>query len=89
MKIFNFTKRTETESPLTIATAYEQNAFEDMLKRVVKEALQEMYSKTIDEEHPSGLPFGTWAISIVHAVGGMRSEYEALQKQLNPHSKKE
>lgn len=81
MKIFNFTKRTETESPLTIATAYEQNAFEDMLKRVVKEAMRELYAPTSDDKHPSGMTFTQWAISATHSIGAMRSEYDALAKR--------
>ena len=74
------------ESPIKIATAYEQPAFEEILRRIVREELAELFAPAVKETseqakaHPSGMPFGNWAASIVHAVGGMRSEYEALQK---------
>lgn len=74
------------ESPIKIAAAYEQPAFEGMLRRIVREELAGLFAPAVKETseqakaHPSGMPFGNWAASIVHAVGGMRSEYEALQK---------
>ncbi len=83
MKIFNlFKKQTPAESPLKIATAYESYAFEDMIKRTVKEAMRELYApKTDDDKHPSGMSFTQWAISATHSIGAMRSEYDALAKR--------
>lgn len=70
------------ESPLKIATAYEQHAFEDLLRRIVRDEIRAFFNPEKDNaSHPSGMPFANWAASIVHAGGGMRSEYDALRQR--------
>ena len=56
---------------------------------IVKAVVQAELAKIFDpagqnlegEHHPSNMPFGNWAVSAVHAVGAMQSEYRALRKK--------
>lgn len=68
-------------APFKVATAYEKDAFEDNIKRLVKETLIDFFAPEDNAPHPSGMAFGNWAVSAVHAIGAMRSEYEALKKK--------
>ncbi len=54
-----------------------------IVKAVVQAELSKVFAPAgQDGEHnPSGMPFGNWAVSAVHAVGAMQSEYRALRKK--------
>ena len=69
-------------APFQVATAYEQYAFEDTIKRLVRETLVDFFAPEDNAPHPSGMAFGNWAASAVHAVGAMRSEYAALNERV-------
>ncbi len=69
-------------APFKVATAYEQYAFEDTIKRLVRETLVDFFAPEDNAPHPSGMAFGNWAASAVHAVGAMRSEYAALNERV-------
>ena len=69
-------------APFKVATAYEQYAFEDTIKRLVRETLIDFFAPEDNAPHPSGMAFGNWAASAVHAVGAMRSEYAALNERV-------
>ena len=69
-------------APFKVATAYEQYAFEDTVKRLVRETLVDFFAPEDNSPHPSGMAFGNWAASAVHAVGAMRSEYAALNERV-------
>ena len=69
-------------APFKVATAYEQFAFEDTIKRLVRETLVDFFAPEDNAPHPSGMAFGNWAASAVHAVGAMRSEYAALNERV-------
>ena len=69
-------------APFKVATAYEQYAFEDTIKRLVRETLIDFFAPEDNFPHPSGMAFGNWAASAVHAVGAMRSEYAALNERV-------
>ena len=69
-------------APFKVATAYEQFAFEDTVKRLVRETLVDFFAPEDNAPHPSGMAFGNWAASAVHAVGAMRSEYAALNERV-------
>ncbi len=69
-------------APFKVATAYEKYAFEDTVKRLVRETLIDFFAPEDNAPHPSGMAFGNWAASAVHAVGAMRSEYAALNERV-------
>ncbi len=69
-------------APFQVATAYEKYAFEDTVKRLVRETLIDFFAPEDNAPHPSGMAFGNWAASAVHAVGAMRSEYAALNERV-------
>lgn len=48
------------------------------VEQTLRHVLGDIFYPGINQ-HPSGMPFGTWAISAIHAIGAMRSEYENLK----------
>lgn len=57
----------------------------DAFKQLVKEAVAEFFFEQAAEDgenHPSGRPFANWAVTAVHSVGAMQSEYHALRDKM-------
>ena len=57
----------------------------DAFKQLVKEAVAEFFFEQVAEDgekHPSGRPFANWAVTAVHSVGAMQSEYHALRDKM-------
>ena len=55
-----------------------------MIKNRVQAELNNRLEKiraVLAETTPSGMPFANWAVSAVHAVGAMQSEYQALKQK--------
>lgn len=50
-----------------------------IVKAVVQAELARIYEPAGVNIHPSGMPFGNWAVSAVHAIGAMKSEYDNLK----------
>ena len=54
-----------------------------IVKSVVAKALADYFALDADAEtHPSGMPFANWALSAVHDIGAMKSEYDALKNRV-------
>lgn len=56
----------------------------ELVKAQVEQTVYEVLSKVFYPgitEHPSGMPFGNWAVSAVHAIGAMTSEYDNLKQK--------
>lgn len=54
-----------------------------IVKAVVAKALADYFALDADAEtHPSGMPFANWALSAVHDIGAMKSEYDALKNRV-------
>ena len=56
----------------------------ELIKAQVEQTVREVLSKVFYPgitEHPSGMPFGNWAASAVHAIGAMTSEYSSLKQK--------
>ena len=54
-----------------------------IVKSVVAKALADYFALDADAEtHPSGMPFANWALSAVHDIGAMQSEYHALKNRV-------
>lgn len=60
-------------------------AIGEIVKAVVQAELAKIFDPAGQNlergHHPSNMPFGNWAVSAVHAVGAMQSEYRALRKK--------
>lgn len=57
----------------------------DALKQLVKKAVAEFFFEQAAEDgekHPSVRPFANWAVTAVHSVGAMQSEYHALRDKM-------
>ena len=57
----------------------------DAFKQLVKEAVAEFFFEQAAEDgekNPSGRPFANWAVTAVHSVGAMQSEYHALRDKM-------
>ncbi len=57
----------------------------DAFKQLVKEAVAGFFFEQAAEDgekHPSGRPFANWAVTAVHSVGAMQSEYHALRDKM-------
>ncbi|MGN0913047.1 MAG: Rha family transcriptional regulator [Alphaproteobacteria bacterium] len=48
------------------------------VEQTLRKVLADVFYPGINQ-HPSDMPFGNWAVSAVHAIGAMRSEYENLK----------
>lgn len=54
-----------------------------IVKAVVAKALADYFALDADAEtHPSGMPFANWALSAVHDIGAMKSEYDSLKNRV-------
>lgn len=54
-----------------------------IVKSVVAKALADYFALDADAQaHPSGMPFANWALSAVHDIGAMKSEYDALKNRV-------
>lgn len=56
----------------------------ELVKAQVEQTVYEVLSKVFYPgitEHPSGMPFGNWAVAAVHAIGAMTSEYDNLKQK--------
>ena len=52
-----------------------------IVKAIVQAELMKVFAGSGLEVNPSGMPFANWAVSAVHAVGAMQSEYHALKQK--------
>ena len=52
-----------------------------IVKAVVAKTLADFFAPDA-EQHPSGMPFANWALSAVHDIGAMKSEYDALKNRV-------
>ncbi len=52
-----------------------------IVKAIVQAELMKVFAGSGLEVNPSGMPFANWAVSAVHAVGAMQSEYQALKQK--------
>lgn len=52
-----------------------------IVKAVVAKTLTDFFAPDA-ESHPSGMPFANWALSAVHDIGAMKSEYDALKNRV-------
>lgn len=52
----------------------------DQVEQTVYEVLSKVFYPGITE-HPSGMPFGNWAVAAVQAIGAMTSEYDNLKQK--------
>lgn len=56
----------------------------ELVKAQVEQTVYEVLSKVFYPgitEHPSGMPFGNWAVAAVQAIGAMTSEYDNLKQK--------
>ena len=56
----------------------------ELIKAQVEQTVYEVLSKVFYPgitEHPSGMPFGNWAVAAVQAIGAMTSEYDNLKQK--------
>ena len=56
----------------------------ELVKAQVEQTVYEVLSKVFYPgitEHPSGMPFGNWAVAAMQAIGAMTSEYDNLKQK--------